>query len=258
MKSMSRKAEIAVAVAGPRPSAPPCSWAAAAWTSRASPSSAGPRSWASRLKITASPDVLTADGFSTSLIQVQVFDQNGQPVAGRTVLLAIANAGGKLRRPRARSTHPRAASCAPRRPPWSPNASGVATAIYTAPAAHRLHRERIGHRRGATGGDRCQWVLYRSSHRAEVGRAQALPAGTERHRPATSWWRRRSAPTTCSATVRSMSNTCRHVPGPRALPMPTATSCATTGTGATAAPTRTARRRTTSSSTAAPSRSPTA
>jgi hypothetical protein len=40
--------------------------------------------------------VITADGFSTSLIQVEAFDQNGEPAAGRSVLLALADSTGNF------------------------------------------------------------------------------------------------------------------------------------------------------------------
>jgi PKD repeat protein len=47
------------------------------------------------LKITASPDVLTADGFSTSIIQVVVRDQNGRLASGRSLLFNIRNSLGE-------------------------------------------------------------------------------------------------------------------------------------------------------------------
>ena len=35
--------------------------------------------------------MLTADGYSTSVIQVTLRDQNGSPVAGRAVIFTVAN-----------------------------------------------------------------------------------------------------------------------------------------------------------------------
>jgi hypothetical protein len=59
------------------------------------PELSGPSELATSLKLTASPDILTADGFSTSLIQVTVRNENGQPAAGRPVFLSITDAGGR-------------------------------------------------------------------------------------------------------------------------------------------------------------------
>jgi PKD domain len=55
------------------------------------PDLGGPSTTGTQLKLTATPDVITADGFSTSLIRVEVFDQNGDPAPGRTILLALAD-----------------------------------------------------------------------------------------------------------------------------------------------------------------------
>ena len=96
------------------------------------PDLGGPSELSISLKLSASPDVLTADGFSTSLIQVQVFDQNGQTVAGRTVLLALATTSGSfvdlgsLYSPS--GTLLRAAEAT-----VVTGSNGIATAIYTAP-----------------------------------------------------------------------------------------------------------------------------
>jgi hypothetical protein len=60
------------------------------------PELSGPSELGLSLKLTATPDVLTADGFSTSLIQVQAFDNNGAPAAGRSVLLALADGSGNF------------------------------------------------------------------------------------------------------------------------------------------------------------------
>ncbi len=76
--------------------------------------------------------MITADGFSTSLLTVTVFDQNGSPSGGRTVLLALADQNqtfadvGTLYSPS--GTRLRAAEAT-----VVTNGSGVATAVYTAP-----------------------------------------------------------------------------------------------------------------------------
>lgn len=56
----------------------------------------GPSELALSLKMTADPDVITADGFSTSLITVTVRDQNGRPVAGRDIFFSIADSSGSF------------------------------------------------------------------------------------------------------------------------------------------------------------------
>ena len=54
----------------------------------------GPSELGTGIRMTASPDIVTADGFSSSLIQVHVQDQNGAPAAGRQVFVAVADANG--------------------------------------------------------------------------------------------------------------------------------------------------------------------
>ena len=83
------------------------------------PDLGGPSELSISIKLSASPDVLTADGFSTALVQVQVFDQNGQTVAGRAVLLALSDASRQFA-DLGTSTRPREASCARPKPPSSP------------------------------------------------------------------------------------------------------------------------------------------
>jgi hypothetical protein len=97
------------------------------------PELSGPSELGLALKITVTPDVVTADGFSTSLVQVQAFDQNGGAATNRQILLAIADgtgnfadlgtlnatSGGRLRAAEAVVVT---------------GANGVATAVYTAPA----------------------------------------------------------------------------------------------------------------------------
>lgn len=54
----------------------------------------GPSELGLSVKVTITPDVVTADGFSTALIQATVRDQNGQTVAGRSLFFAIEAQGG--------------------------------------------------------------------------------------------------------------------------------------------------------------------
>jgi len=56
----------------------------------------GPSELGLSLKLTAVPDIITADGFSTSLITATVRDQNGRPIAGRDIFFAIADSSGRF------------------------------------------------------------------------------------------------------------------------------------------------------------------
>jgi hypothetical protein len=56
----------------------------------------GPSEQGTSVTLTASPDVMVADGFSTSLITATVRDQNGQPAAGRDIFFAISDASGNF------------------------------------------------------------------------------------------------------------------------------------------------------------------
>ena len=58
------------------------------------PDLSGPSELGTAVDLDANPDIITADGFSTSLIVIKVFDQNGQPASGRTVVLALADNSG--------------------------------------------------------------------------------------------------------------------------------------------------------------------
>jgi PKD domain len=60
------------------------------------PELSGPSELGLALRLTATPDVITADGFSTSLIQVQAFDENGGAASGRSILFAIADNSGSF------------------------------------------------------------------------------------------------------------------------------------------------------------------
>lgn len=60
------------------------------------PALAGPSELALSLQLTASPDVLTADGVSTSSLQVRVRNENGQPVSGQPLFFAISDADGNF------------------------------------------------------------------------------------------------------------------------------------------------------------------
>jgi hypothetical protein len=55
----------------------------------------GPSELALSVRLTAQPDILTADGFSSSLIQATLRGPNGQPLAGRSVFMSITDAAGR-------------------------------------------------------------------------------------------------------------------------------------------------------------------
>jgi hypothetical protein len=90
----------------------------------------GPSELGNALKLTATPDVITADGFSTSAIQGQLFGPNGEVIAGRDVFFFISDADGfaadigELRTSNGPGTGATVRT----------NAQGVAQVIYEAPA----------------------------------------------------------------------------------------------------------------------------
>jgi hypothetical protein len=58
------------------------------------PELSGPAENAISIKLDANPDIITADGFSTSLIVATVRGPNGEPLAGRPIVFAISTTGG--------------------------------------------------------------------------------------------------------------------------------------------------------------------
>lgn len=60
------------------------------------PPLAGPSELALSLQLTASPDILTANGVSTSSVQVQARNERGQPASGVSLYFAIADAAGNF------------------------------------------------------------------------------------------------------------------------------------------------------------------
>jgi hypothetical protein len=55
----------------------------------------GPSELALSIALTANPDIIVADGLSTSLVEATVRDQNGRPVAGREIFFSIADESGR-------------------------------------------------------------------------------------------------------------------------------------------------------------------
>jgi len=60
------------------------------------PELVGPSEQGTSVALIASPDVIVADGFSTSLITATIRDQNGQPIAGRDMFFAVSDAAGNF------------------------------------------------------------------------------------------------------------------------------------------------------------------
>jgi hypothetical protein len=56
----------------------------------------GPSETGISLRLTAQPDIIVADGFSTSLVSVDMRDQGGRPVSGRDVFFAVADEDGRF------------------------------------------------------------------------------------------------------------------------------------------------------------------
>jgi hypothetical protein len=59
------------------------------------PELSGPSEFGLSVRLTAQPDILTADGFSTSLVQATVRDQNSRPVTGRDIFFSVADESGR-------------------------------------------------------------------------------------------------------------------------------------------------------------------
>jgi hypothetical protein len=121
----------------------------------------GPSEQATAIDLDANPDVLTADGFSTSLIQVKVFDQDGRPAAGRTILLAIGDSTGNfvdlgsIYSPN--GTLLRAAEAT-----VVTNGNGLATAVYTAPARTDFTANGVVYVAARPVGTDANGIIYRS------------------------------------------------------------------------------------------------
>jgi len=97
------------------------------------PELSGPSGTALGVRLTVSPDVITADGFSTSLVQAEVFNENGAAASGQSILLAISDTSGRF----ADIGTLNATSGARLRAAEAvvvTGSNGIAQAIYTAPA----------------------------------------------------------------------------------------------------------------------------
>ena len=90
----------------------------------------GPSVLGQNLKLTVTPDIITADGFSTALVTVTLNDQNGAPMSGRDVFLSIADERGRT----ADIGEFRGSNGPGTGMTVRTNAQGVAQAVYEAPA----------------------------------------------------------------------------------------------------------------------------
>lgn len=86
------------------------------------PGLSGPAELGISFQIEARPDVLTANGVSTSAVQVRVFNQNGQPLSGQAIFFAVANDVGQFVDIGTLSNNTAVS-----------NGSGIAQVIYTTP-----------------------------------------------------------------------------------------------------------------------------
>ena len=60
------------------------------------PDFTGPATFALGIRMTASPDIVVADGFSTSLVTAIVSDQDGRPAAGRDIFFSVSDPAGNF------------------------------------------------------------------------------------------------------------------------------------------------------------------
>ena len=56
----------------------------------------GPSALGLDIRLTANPDIVVADGFSTSLIQATVRDQNGRLVSGKAIFFSVTDSEGRI------------------------------------------------------------------------------------------------------------------------------------------------------------------
>jgi PKD domain-containing protein len=56
----------------------------------------GPSTFATGIRMTASPDIIVADGFSSSLITANVSDSEGRPAGGREIFFSVSDINGNF------------------------------------------------------------------------------------------------------------------------------------------------------------------
>jgi hypothetical protein len=56
----------------------------------------GPSTYGTGVRVTATPDIILADGLSTSLITAIVWDQDGRPAANRDVFVSVTDTTGRI------------------------------------------------------------------------------------------------------------------------------------------------------------------
>jgi PKD domain len=96
------------------------------------PSLTGPSTFGVGVRLTASPDIVLANGFDTSVVQAHLTDQNGQGLGGRDVIFTITDDTGRqadIGDLRSRSGETLGTSVIERS-----DGSGLAQVIYEAPA----------------------------------------------------------------------------------------------------------------------------
>jgi hypothetical protein len=56
----------------------------------------GPSTYAVGFRLTATPDIIVADGFSSALVTVNLIDENGRPLGGREVFFSVSDLAGNF------------------------------------------------------------------------------------------------------------------------------------------------------------------
>src|SRR6185369_194890 len=60
------------------------------------PEFAGPSTYGLGIRMQASPDIIVADGFSSSLVTANLSDQDGRPLGGREIFFSVSDVGGNF------------------------------------------------------------------------------------------------------------------------------------------------------------------
>ncbi len=120
----------------------------------------GPSELGLSLTLTASPDIISADGFSTSLIQGYLRDQNGHPVQGRQVVFTVADTSGStadIGDLRSRSGNTLGTSVIE-----TTDGTGLAQVIYEAPARTDATANETVNVKARPIGDNADAAVYRT------------------------------------------------------------------------------------------------
>src|SRR5262245_9778080 len=56
----------------------------------------GPSTYGLGIRLTASPDIVVADGFASSLVTANLSDPTGRPLGGRDIFFSVSDLGGNF------------------------------------------------------------------------------------------------------------------------------------------------------------------